>query len=170
MSVAIRQYDGKHQTWEVDIIVRLADGTRHRERRTLSISKSAALRWGQDRERHLLRHGPARQPEEVLEKTEAVPEEVVKLAAFVPEYLAAARTKRDKASTILAKQSIIDQHLVPHLGRKRLNETAVRDVEVLKDALVKRSLKMQNNVLTVLSDFGAVARGVIEKARVRSLG
>ena len=41
--------------FEVDIRIRLPNGSRHRERRILShSSKSAAQRWGQDRERHLL--------------------------------------------------------------------------------------------------------------------
>jgi hypothetical protein len=50
----------------VDVITRLADGTRYRERRRLSItSKSAAQRWGQERERHLLLHGPPQVRKEV---------------------------------------------------------------------------------------------------------
>ena len=62
----------------VDINTRLSNGTRHRERRRLSIaSKSAAQRWGQDRERHLLQHGPPQVKKEVVEekkKDNPVPE------------------------------------------------------------------------------------------------
>jgi len=58
MSVRVAS-DGKGG-WEVDIRLRLPSGQRHRERRILkALSKSAAHRWGQDRERHLWLHGPA---------------------------------------------------------------------------------------------------------------
>jgi len=56
MSVKIRPY--RHGGWEVDITVRLPNGSRRRERSKAPVSsKSAAVRWGEDRERHLLQHG-----------------------------------------------------------------------------------------------------------------
>ena len=56
MSVKIRPY--RHGGWEVDITVRLPNGSRRRERAKAPVSsKSAAVRWGEDRERHLLQHG-----------------------------------------------------------------------------------------------------------------
>jgi hypothetical protein len=57
MSVMVRPYRGKSGGWHVDVRVRLADGTWFRDRKRLSTSKSAAKRWGQNRERHLLQHG-----------------------------------------------------------------------------------------------------------------
>ena len=57
MSVTIRPY--RSGGWEVDITVRLPDGSQYRERKRASrFSKSAAQRWAQDRERYLLQHGP----------------------------------------------------------------------------------------------------------------
>lgn len=58
MSVKVRPYrTGKR--WEVDITFRLPNGRRHRERTKAPMnSKSGALRWGHDRERHLAQHGP----------------------------------------------------------------------------------------------------------------
>ena len=48
MSVTVRRY--RRGGWEVDILFRLPEGTRHRERsRAPASSKSAALRWGEDR-------------------------------------------------------------------------------------------------------------------------
>jgi len=44
----------------VDVRVRLADGARYRDRKRVTASKSAAQRWGQERERHLLQSGHAR--------------------------------------------------------------------------------------------------------------
>src|SRR5579872_7566489 len=64
MSVKARPY--RNGGWEVDIQFRLPDGRRHRERCKAPVaSKSGALRWGQDRERHLLQHGPKRARKEV---------------------------------------------------------------------------------------------------------
>ena len=57
MSVRVRPY--RAGGWEVDITVRLPNGSRLRERSKAPVSsKSAAQRWGEDRERHLLQHGP----------------------------------------------------------------------------------------------------------------
>src|SRR3954470_14113018 len=64
MSVKVRPY--RNGGWEVDIQFRLPDGTRHRERCKAPVeSKSGAMRWGQDRERHLLQHGPEPAKKEV---------------------------------------------------------------------------------------------------------
>src|SRR2546428_6398409 len=64
MSVRIRPY--RTGGWEVDVTVRLPNGSRHRERSKAPVtSKSAAQRWGEDRERHLLQHGPRQAKKEV---------------------------------------------------------------------------------------------------------
>jgi hypothetical protein len=64
MSVTVRAY--RSGGWMVDINTRLSNGARHRERRRLSIaSKSAAQRWGQDRERDVLQHGLPQPTKEV---------------------------------------------------------------------------------------------------------
>ena len=53
MSVTIRPY--RRGGWEVDVRVVLPDGRRRRERKRAPVSsKTAALRWGQARERELL--------------------------------------------------------------------------------------------------------------------
>ena len=63
MSVTVRRY---RRGCMVDINTRLPNGRRYRERKRLSVSsKSAAQRWGQDRERHLLQHGPPQPKKEV---------------------------------------------------------------------------------------------------------
>jgi hypothetical protein len=76
MSVKVRPYRSGNG-WEVDITFRLPDGKRHRERcRAPVYSKSGALRWGQDRERHLLQHGP-----------EPPRKEVPTLGEFAPRFV-----------------------------------------------------------------------------------
>jgi integrase len=139
----------------VDVIVRLADGKRHRERRRLMISKSAAQRWGQDRERHLLQHGPA-QPKK----------EVPTLEQFAPRFVDGhARANRHKPSGIATIESILKWHLIPTLGSKRLDAITNEHVQRLKLALADRAPKTVNNVLTVLSTLlkKAVEWGELER-------
>jgi hypothetical protein len=67
MSVIVRPY--RRGGWEVDIRVRLPDGTERRERkRAPATSRTAALRWGEARERTLLIHG-APQPKKDSESS-----------------------------------------------------------------------------------------------------
>src|SRR6476659_5787806 len=100
MSVTVTEY--RNGGWMVDIHTRLPNGSLHRDRKRLSIaSKSAAQRWGQDRERHLLQHGLPQ-----------VKKEVPTLGEFAPRFMDEhARANRQKPSGIVAKQSIIDVHL-----------------------------------------------------------
>ena len=63
MSVKIRPY--RKAGWEVDIQFRLPDGSRYRQRCRAPVeTKTGAMRWGQDRERHRLQHGPAQKKKE----------------------------------------------------------------------------------------------------------
>ena len=140
MSVRIGKY--RRGGWEVDIRLRLSNGRRHRERRVVShASKSAAQRWGQDRERHLLQHGPAQ-----LKK------EVPTLEEFAPRFIDGhARANRQKPSGIAAKETILNVHLVPLLGSKRLDAITNEDIQRVKSHLKDRTPKTVNNVLTVLN-------------------
>jgi hypothetical protein len=85
MSVTVRKY--RRGGWEVDITLRLPNGSRLRERSKAPVSsKSGAHRWGEDRERHLVQHGPA-QPKK----------EVPTLEQFAPRFLDGyARANRQK--------------------------------------------------------------------------
>ena len=141
MSVKVRRY-GHGDGWEVDIHFRLSDGRRGRERSKAPVnSKSGALRWGQDRERHLLRHGPE-QPKK----------EVPILKEFAPRFLEGhARANRQKPSGIAAKEMILRVHLVPALGHRKLDTIKNEDVQRLKHALQAKAPKTVNNVLTVLN-------------------
>lgn len=142
MSVRVVPY--KSGGFEVDIRLRLPNGRRHRERRVVShSSKSAAQRWGQDRERHLLQHGPEKQ-----EKKKEVPT----LQAFWPNFMEGhARANHQKPSGVAAKEAIARVHLVPSFGELRLDAISTQRVQQLKAALSARSPKTVNNVLTVLN-------------------
>lgn len=155
MSVKIRPY--RNGGWEVDITFRLPNGLRHRERsKAPTKSKSGALRWGQDRERHLVQHGPEPPKKEV-----PILEEFA--SRFVEGYAVA---NRQKPSGIAAKQTILDVHLVPALGDKRLSEITNEDIQRLKHSLREKAPKTVNNVLTVLSVMlkKAVEWDVIDQA------
>jgi len=139
MSVTVRRY---RRGCMVDINTRLPNGRRYRERKRLSISsKSSAQRWGQDRERHLLQHGPP-EPKK----------EVPTLAEFAPRFMDGhARANRQKPSGIAAKETILRVHLIPQFGTKTLDAISSEAVRGLKQTLPEKSAKTVNNVLTVLN-------------------
>ena len=104
-------------------------------------SKSAAQRWGEDRERHLLQHGLP-QPKK----------EVPTFEQFAPKFVDGhARANRQKPSGIAAKENIVSVHLIPLLGTKRLDAITNAEVQDLKAQLRDRAPKTVNNVLGVLS-------------------
>ena len=140
MSVGVRPY--RRGGWHVDIRLVLPDGKRFREQKVFkTASKSAAQRWGQERERHLLRSGPPQHTKEVPT-----------LEVFAPTFLEGhARANRQKPSTIAAKEMILRVHLVPRLGSRRLDTITNEQVQQLKRALSAKAAKTVNNVLTVLN-------------------
>lgn len=142
----------------MDVRIVLPDGRRRRERKRAPVSsKTAALRWGQAREREILTPRPV---EPTLKK------EVPTLQAFAPRFLDRhAVANRQKPSTIVTKQSLLRVHLVPLLGARRLDAITNEDVQRLKSTLVARAPKTVNNILTVLSTLlkTAVEWGVIER-------
>ena len=125
MSVKVRPY--RRGGWEVDITFRLPNGSRHRERSKAPVtSKSAAQRWGEDRERHLLQHGPANNRKRRCPHSKT----------FAPRFLDGyARANRQKPSGIAAKETILNVHLIPLLGTKRLDAITNEDVQRLKHRL-----------------------------------
>ena len=139
MSAVVRKY--WRGGWQVDIRLVLPDRMAVRERRVFrTASKSAAQRWGQDRERHLLLNG-----------LPITMKEVPTLAEFAPRFMDGyARANRQKPSGIAAKETILNRHLIPMFGDKKLDAITTEDVQQLKSSLGKRSPKTVNNVLTVL--------------------
>lgn len=146
MSVRVTAYAGGG--WEVDIRVRLSSGQRFRERRVISNrSKSAAKRWGENRERDLLQNGPAEEPKEVPT-----------LETFAPKFLSGyAEANRQKPSGIASKETILRVHLVPLLGMKKLDAITNEAVQRLKHSLMEKAPKTVNNTLTVLNRLLRVA-------------
>src|SRR5436190_11834734 len=154
MSVNVRRY--RKGGWDVDIHVLLPNGKLHRERRKLrECSKTTAREWGEQRQRELLLSGLSKDSKEVQTLMEFA-------SRFVETHAVA---NRQKPSEIAAKESILRVHLVPFLGRKRLDTISSEDVQELKRRLADRSPKTVNNILTVLSVLlkKAVEWGEIER-------
>lgn len=140
MSVKVRPY--RRGGWEVDIQWRSPDGRRRRERKRVAVTaRSAAVRWGEARERDLLVHGPS-----------VKPKEVPTFETFVPRFLDGhARANRQKPGGIAQKETVLRVHLVPQLGNKRLDAISNEDVQRLKHHLRAKAPRTVNNSLTVLS-------------------
>jgi integrase len=154
MSVRVRPY--KRGGWQVDVMTRLPCGSLYRERRRLATrSKSAAQRWGEERQLHLLQHGRPKRTKEVPTFQEFAPR-------FMDGY---ARANRQKPSGIAAKETILNTHLLPLLGARRLDAITTEQVQRLKHALKDRAPKTVDNVLTVLNVLlkKAVESDVIER-------
>lgn len=101
MSVTVRPYRGRVDTneWDVDIRLTLPDGTPYRERKRAPMSaKSAAQRWGEAREQHLLVHGRPQVKKEACSTVEA----------FAPRFVDGhARANRHEPSGIASIESIL---------------------------------------------------------------
>ncbi|MDI7268135.1 MAG: tyrosine-type recombinase/integrase [Myxococcota bacterium] len=168
MSFTIRPY--RRGGWEVDIVLRMPDGERFRERIKAPVgSKSAATRWAQDRERILfLDHLERQDSKEVQEETKRAPAPT--LDEFTKRFIDGhAKANRQKPSGIDAKESVIRNHLSPRFGKRPLDRIRDEDVQHLKTDLGKKSAKTVNNVLTVLNTMlkVAVRWGVIERMPAR---
>jgi integrase len=151
MTIKVRRWTkGKRMGFEVDIRFTYPDGTPFRRRVKAPVeSRSAARRWGEARERELLLRPspvlPAPPPQEL-------PKEVPTLRVFGPRFIEGyARANKQKASGVHAKERILDNHLYPALGDRRLDAISDEDVQHIKAKLSHRSAKTINNVLLVLS-------------------
>jgi len=159
MSVKVRPF--RRSGWEVDIRVTLPDQSEHRLRRKAPVaSKSAAQRWGEDRER--LWYQELTRPQSPEKQKEEVPT----LQEFWPRFLEGhARANRQKPSGIASKEMIARVYLLPLLGDRPLDGISTERVQQLKATLTTRAPKTVNNVLTVLNTMlkRAVEWGLIER-------
>lgn len=134
--------------WEVDLVLRLADGTPIRERVKAPVSgKSAAVRWAQERESILLAQ-QGRQPR----KTET--KKAPTLSEFQPRFIEGhVKANRLKPSSAQSYEVALRAHLLPAFGELRLDAISDEAVQRFKGELVEEELasKTVNNVLTVLS-------------------
>jgi len=117
MTIRVVEHEGG---WlQVDIRVRLPDGTRYRERLKAPVqSKSAARRWAEERERYLALNGPKQPKKEVptLEDFES---------RFISEHVEANQLK---PSTAASYKSRLKLHIRPgpRAAPARRNRQAIR--------------------------------------------
>jgi integrase len=150
MSVTIRP--DRSGRWEVDIRILLPDHSVLRERRRAPVAtKSAAQKWATERERWLLKNGT---PTAIQAKEVCSPTLKEFSERFVDGY---ARANQQKPSGIASKKTILNRHLVPLLGAKKLAEIGNEDIQRLKSELAKKSPKTVNNILSVLSTLLRIA-------------
>ena len=147
--VTVRPY--RRGGWEVDVRIEWPDGGLTRQRRKAPVStKNEAVRWGRQREQHLLQHRPS--------ETTRTHREVPTLTEFSPRFIKDyAEANQQKRSGVHAKKVILRVHLEPALGHKKLDAITTADVQALKGRLVERAAKTTNNVLGVLSKLLKVA-------------
>jgi integrase len=135
--------------FEVDIRLLLPGGKEIRERKKARVrSESGARRWGEARERHLLRRAlQGRSPGKEVRK-----KKVPTLAEFSERFLSRYAEPENKPSEVQAKRSILNTHLLPKFGERRLDQITDEDVADLKAALKTKGRKEKtiNNVLLVL--------------------
>ncbi|EDM75939.1 Phage integrase [Plesiocystis pacifica SIR-1] len=167
MTVKIRPY--RNGGYEVDIMTRLPNGKSHRERRkSPHSSKAASLRWGRERERYLLVHGPTRRASG--EDTAQPKKEVPTFTEFAPRYVEGqVKGNGAKPSHTESIERHLRIHILPAFGDKRLDELEQEDLERFKAKLGEtRKNKTINNIQTTLSTLlkAAVAWKVIEEVPV----
>ncbi|NVB41078.1 tyrosine-type recombinase/integrase [Pseudenhygromyxa sp. WMMC2535] len=110
---------------------------RYRERRKAPVElESAALRWGQQRERHLLKHGPTPKTS-TRTKAGAAPrsetKEVPTFAEFAPRFLEGhVYANRHKPTTVKNTKKKLRLHILPAFGGTRLHELAPEDIQLFK--------------------------------------
>ena len=161
MTVKIRPY--RRGGWEIDIMIRLDNGQHYRERRKAPVSsKSAALRWGEKRERYLLAHGPSTEADE----PEPVKKEVPTFAEFAPRFFEGyVKANRFKPSTIVGIEKNMRVHVLPAFGDRRLDDLTQEDVQRFKGQRTHLSNKTVNHLLSLLRVMTttAVDWGIIER-------
>ncbi len=158
--IRIVPWRGESGGWEVDIRLEGPNGERARKRKRSPVSSiSGTRRWAEALERDLL--AALIDPRARL-RTKPSPT----LRQFIPRFLEDAKAARQKPSTIAAKQSIIERHLLPLCGDVPLSEIGMPHAADLMSRLTDRSPKTVNNALSVLHRILAVAaqRKVIASA------
>jgi len=140
--------------WLYDIRFTWPSGQPFRERRripTSGQSEKKALAWATQLRNALLAAGETKLAQQQKEDSAADPV-IPTLLEFGPRYVSDyCKANRNKPRTIEEKKSILEFHLYPRLGNRRLDEIRLADVQRLKGDLEDLSSSRLNSVLNVLS-------------------
>ncbi len=152
--------------FQADIRVRLPNGKLHRERvKTPGRTRAAALRWAQQREAHLLRHGPRKE----AQGSRTVPT----FAEFAPRFLRDhVRANRLSSTTEREYVLTIKNHLVPVLGPLRLDEIDPSHVHKIKQrrlaaSTINKTLRQLAAIVHAAERWGVIQKGSLSFKRVK---
>ncbi|MCA9648815.1 MAG: site-specific integrase [Myxococcales bacterium] len=174
MTVKVRPY--KRGGWEVDIMLTIPGRPRIRERRKAPVgTKSAAKRWGEERERQLIQHYTNASPTGDDDRPDLVIKEVPTLAQFFPRYMEGyCKANRLRPSTIKTRENSIRAHLLPAFGRKRLDRITPEDLQRFKaerahlaTSTVNLMLTFLSGMLTVATEWGVIARRPVKVRKLK---
>jgi len=144
--------------WFVDIDYKHPDGRRERVRRVSPVqTRRGAEQYERDLRNELLGSTCARKEKKQNQIEE---KKVPTLSKFADEFVGTYAVNNNKPSEVAAKKWALKNHLVPFLGKHRLDGITVRDIERFKGEKIKAELspKTINNILSVLRRLLAVAK------------
>lgn len=144
-------YRQRGKRWAVFVKMKDAQGREHTIRKASPVNTKRGAQQFEQQVRQAVLDGTWGRP---LEEPKAVPT----LAEFSAEYMDRAATL-NKPATVTTKDAMLRNHLLPYLGKRRLDDIRARDVDRLTSTLAKKlSPKSVNNVLNLLSNMLGVAR------------
>ncbi|MEX1361992.1 MAG: site-specific integrase [Nannocystaceae bacterium] len=168
MTVTVRPYTkGGNKGWEVDIMLTIPGRPRIRDRKKAPVrTKSAARRWGEERERQLIQHYTNTDPDDDGGNPDVAAKEVPTLAQFLPRYMEGhCKANRLRPATIAQKENVFRNHLLPAFGRKRLDRITAEDIQrfkgerdQLKNSTVNLHLRHLLSLLNIAVEWGVIDR------------
>lgn len=132
MTVKVRSY--KRGGWEVDIMLTIPGQPKIRDRKKAPVTtKSAAKRWGEERERQLIQHYTNPSADGNGDRPDVATKEVPTLAQCFPRYIEGhCKANRLRPSTLSTRTTSIKTRLLPAFGRTRLDRITAEQVQKFK--------------------------------------
>jgi integrase len=146
--------------WIVDFTVQVPGGERKRFREVPEIqTRRGAESYERQRIAELLSGRPKEVRPAEQKEVEAATRVVPTVAAFAERFIETYAVPNNKPSEVDSKRKILRLHLVPALGRLRLDEVGAEEIERYKGDQLRagRSRKTVNNHLIVLRRMFGVA-------------
>lgn len=150
MTVKVRPY--RRGGWEVDIMLTFPGRDPVRERRKAPVgTKSAAKRWGEERERQLIQRYTSTDPNEEVARPDISKKEVPTLAAFFPRYIEGhCKANRLRPSTMYEMNIVFNTHIIPAFGKVRLDRITPEQIQRFKAERAHLKSSTVNKMLTLL--------------------
>ena len=176
MTVKVRPY--KRGGWEVDIMLTIPGQPKIRDRKKAPVTtKSAAKRWGEERERQLIQHYTNPSADGNGDRPDVATKEVPTLAQFFPRYIEGyCKANRLRPSSIRTRTSSIKTHLLPAFGRTRLDRITAEQVQKFKAdrshlnaSTVNLLLVYLRAMLTVAKEWGIIQASPLKLRKIKEL-